>query len=127
MIERDFYSKVQKYLKHVIKETCVVELKLTKGGTFLLSDLKPHQIDNLRSVSLRSLVYKLPDVGFDQKPFDIISFHKTNAYVGIIFYIPRKKKTLYLIKIEDILPRYDTHKSLTESECATLASHTAFL
>lgn len=120
MKEKDFYRPVQNWIKKNLNQTAVVELKLVKGNRFRLSDMRPHQIDSLLACKHNSLVYKIPDAGFDQKPFDICYFNNTLAYIGVVFYEPRKKKNLYLIDIDVILKTQED--SWTESQLIPLSA-----
>jgi hypothetical protein len=127
MKERDFYRPVQNWVRSNLNQTAVIELKLVKEGRFRLSDMRPHQLQSLSQCKHNNMVYKIPDAGYDQKPFDICYWNKTNAYIGVIFYEPRKKKNLYLIDIDSIVTFDSSKVSYSEEELSQLAAHRAEL
>jgi hypothetical protein len=53
-----------------------------------------------------------------QKPFDCFWIKAVEAFVAILWYIPRKPKNLHLIKIDDWIELCKTHprKSIREDE-----------
>ncbi len=129
MKEKNYYAPVQKWMRQNLRESCAIELKLVKTKSFRFDDVKDHQVANLLSVNRGFLSWKIADVGFDQKPFDLFSLNKSNAYVGVIFYEERKKKNLYLIpiKVFILLKGSSVARSLTELEVSCFASHSASL
>lgn len=129
MKEKNFYAPVQKWMKSKLRETCGIELKLVKTKLFKFDDVKDHQVANLLSVNRGFLSYKIADVGFDQKIFDLVCFNKERAYVGVVFYEERKKKNLYLIPIQVfvLLKGASVKRSLTELEVSCFASHSVSL
>lgn len=98
--------------KHAIEKfkpdhTVVFELKMVKGNRFPLSSVKEHQVKGLLD-ALQGLWYKLADMsamnGFGaKKPFDAVWVKCEEAYVVPVFYIPRKRKTAYLIPVKEFL------------------------
>ena len=132
MRERDFYRDVQSWVKSINLETAVIELKLCKTKRFLFSDVKPHQVSNLLAAATSKLTYKIPDVGMDQKPFDICLWNRCYAYVAVIFYEARKPKRIYLINILDFIKIRDQFLekkkySLLEEDCLAIATrHSQF-
>lgn len=127
MRERDFYRDVQSWVKSINLETAAIELKLCKEKTFRFSEVKPHQVDNLLAVATGKLTYKIPDVGIDQKPFDICVWNRAYAYVAVIFYTPRKPKRMYLILIQDFLKIREEFLakkkySLVEEDCLRISA-----
>lgn len=129
MREKDFYAPVQKWMRSEFRKTCVIELKLVKTKSFNFNDVKEHQVANLLSVYRGFLSYKIADVGFDQKPFDLIAYNQCPAYVGVIFYEERKKKNLYLIPIQVFLALKGASikSSLTEIECSVFCEQAVSL
>lgn len=124
MTEKSFYPAVQDYLKKNLSGNIVLELKLTKTNTFNLSKMEPHQLPWLYAAKHQRVTYKIADVGFDRKPCDIIMFNGAQAYVGIIFYIPHKKKALYLIDIDAFLLHQKSGRvSMNESEALIHCTH----
>jgi len=124
MTEKSFYSPVQDWMKQNLQGSNAVELKLTKTNKFYLNKMEAHQLPTLYAIKHKVLVYKLPDVGYDRKPCDIIMLSGAGAFVGIIYYVPHKKKHLYLIDIDVFLEyQKEGHVSMTEEETSRLASY----
>lgn len=69
MKEKDFQRKFSHWLKNVYKRTGVFELKQTKTDSIPFSSVVEHQVEALEAVRHAVLVYKIPDMGF-QNPFD---------------------------------------------------------
>jgi len=93
----------------------VFELKLCKGKSMPFSALAPHQKQALLDVSSEAgLYHKISDSPFFKdpkgrmrftcpKPFDSFFLMNIDAYLVVFFYIPRKKKAVYYIRIEDFI------------------------
>lgn len=64
--------------------SCAIELKVARGNSLPASRLEPHQREALLRCGM-AFTYKIPDVGFDKKPFDALLFKNSNAYVVIVF------------------------------------------
>jgi len=105
------------------------ELKLCKGKSLPFSAIAEHQIAALLAVSSPDgLYHKLTDqpVSIQEKtknmrftrpkPFDCFFLQEQAAEIVIMFYVPRKKKTVYYIDISDFveMKRKATRKSITE-------------
>lgn len=115
MREKDFYRPVQIWAMKNLNQTAVIELKIVKNNSrFRKSDLRDHQIKSLLHAKHDSVGYKIPDIGMDQKPFDLCVWHKSLAFVGVVYYEPRKKKRLYLIDIDTLCN--DSRSSFKEEE-----------
>lgn len=129
MRERDLYTPVQKWMRMNMRQTCAIELKICKGKNFNMSEVKEHQVANLRTVARGFFGYKIADVGYDQKPFDLFFINESPAYVGIVFYEERKKKRLYLIPIQTFmfLKKASVKPSLSELDCLAFSSAVADL
>lgn len=124
MKERDFQTQFKKHNKI----TGIFELKLCKGKSLSFSSVAEHQKQALLDVSSRTgLYHKISDSPFFKdpegrmrftkpKPFDCFLLKDVNAYVVIMFYVPRKKKNVYYIPIEKYLDmeREVGRKSFTE-------------
>lgn len=82
MREKDFQSTFNKWLKTTYKESGVFELKLTHSDSLPFSAVQPHQELALWHTQHNQLVYKIPDVGF-QNPFDCVSLVEIPAYVVV--------------------------------------------
>lgn len=125
MKEATLYPVVKDWIKNNVKQTCVIELKIAKSKSLPFAEVKEHQEMNLFAAKNRILMYKIPDVGFDQKPFDICVWAGCKAYIGIVYYVPRKLKRLYMIDI-DKWKRYRAKseaRSITAEECYPLADY----
>ncbi len=89
----------------------IYELKLCKGTSLPFSALADHQEEALLDISsTRGFYHKISDfpmfagnkMRFNRpKPFDSFFLVCQPAYVVICFYVPRKKKKLYYIRIQD--------------------------
>lgn len=111
------------------QENAVYELKicnLSKTKSFAINRIKEHQINGLIQSENIGTFVKIPDMPhfagakfrFDlQKPFDCL-FVKAKGYVGICFYLPRKYKRLYLVRVKDFisLTKKVDKKSLREED-----------
>lgn len=82
MKEKNFQTKFSHWLKNVYKRTGAFELKQTKTNSLPFNAVVEHQREALLAVRTSTLVYKIPDVGF-QNPFDCVSLTQQPAYVVI--------------------------------------------
>jgi len=111
----------------------IFELKLCKQASLPFSALAEHQEEALLAISsLEGFYYKISDfpmfsenkMRFNRpKPFDSFFLICQPAYVVICFYVPRKKKRLYYIRIQDWIEAREKvgRKSLTEKAAAEYA------
>lgn len=98
--EKDF----QKEFGKMNKLGGVFELKITKKKSFIFDWVKPHQIRALtRASSDVGCYHKISDYSPNAKPFDCFNIVNTNAYVVVMFYEPRKNKSVYYIPIDEFL------------------------
>jgi len=97
--------------------SAVFELKITKSKSLPFTAVQPHQARSLRAAKRGRLIYKIPDVGLGQKPFDCFHLYQTKAFVVVFFYRPRQYNKFYLIDIDDFCNLKDScgRKSLTEA------------
>jgi len=88
----------------------VYELKLCKTNRFPFSAVKDHQIEGLK-MALSGLFHKISDSPIfagqktrftAKKPFDCL-WIKANAYVCIMYYIPRKRKQVVKISLSGFM------------------------
>jgi hypothetical protein len=98
-IEKNKPNKTETY------ELKLVNLEKTKS--FAFNRVAEHQILGLQT-SLEGLWLKIADTtslsGFtNQKPFDVIWIKSYEAYVIVVFYMPRKFKKAVLIPINDFV------------------------
>lgn len=127
--EADFQTKFTRWAKNNFKDTAVFELKFSKTLSIPFSAVKDHQIANLLSAKHRQISYKIPDVGYDQKPFDCFCIARAKAYVVLMYYNSKNKKEFYMFDIDEFVHLKETHhrKSLTLEEAQSLASFTGIL
>ena len=97
------------------------ELKITHTPSLPFDSVKPHQIAALRIAKHGTLVYKIPDTGYDQKPFDTFVLTRSEAYVAVMFY-QRGCNHFYLIDVDDFLKEQarSKRKSLTEERAGAV-------
>ncbi|MCW7076395.1 MAG: hypothetical protein OCU18_03775 [Candidatus Syntrophoarchaeum sp.] len=141
MKEKNFQQEFRK--RNTI--TGVFELKLCKGTSLPFSNMAPHQLKALSDAgSDAGLYHKLTDqpVSFQQNmqgmqeqkkkqrftrpaPFDCFFLKNVPAWLVVMFYIPRRKKNVYYIAIDDLLEMIEGagRKSMTESMAERYASH----
>ena len=120
--EKDFQREFNKFLKYSWDDTSVFELKICKGKSLPFSAVKEHQVNALIAAHRDKIIYKIPDDGFDQKPFDCFMIRRAFAYVVILFYVPRKEKKFYMIDIDNwmIEVQYSKRKSITEERARAI-------
>lgn len=118
MKEKNFQTLFTKWLKKN-GETGAYELKLCKKKSMPFNKVEEHQIDALLKSKNSRYAYKISDMSLGRKPYDCFCFHKSNANVVIMFYIPRKPKIAYIIDIDMFLHAQMTYKrkSITENIC----------
>ena len=101
---------IQTMLSKVHDINGVFELKLCKTKSIRFDSVKDHQVEALLSSMGRGLFYKIPDFPMfagsktrfnAKKPFDFFYLKNTPAYVVICFYVPRRRKTCYYIRISE--------------------------
>ena len=97
MKESQFQTKFNLWCKYNWHITARFELKITQGKSIPFSVVKPHQNSGL---SNKKIIYKLPDVGQLQKPFDSICLVNVPGYVVVMFYT-RGCKTFYMFSISE--------------------------
>lgn len=114
MKEKDLQTRVTAYMKNRWKGTAVFELKICHEKSMPFEMVKEHQIHALHSAKTGVIAYKIPDVGFDQKPFDMIVLDKVSAYVLVMFYT-RGCNHFYIIDVD----RYVAESELSERRSLT--------
>lgn len=124
MREREFQTMFAKHNRRV----GVFELKFCKGKSLPFSALAEHQEKALLDASSSTgLYHKITDSPFFKdpggkmrftrpKPFDAFLLKNIDAYVVIMWWVPRKKKMVYYIEIKDWLEmrEHANRKSTTE-------------
>lgn len=118
MRERDFQSTFNKWLKTEYKKSGAFELKLAKTDSLPFSDVKDHQEAALWHTKHRQMVYKIPDVGY-QNPYDCVSLVGLPAFVVI-----RYPEFFCLIDIDDWQKekKLSTRKSLLSSRAKEIST-----
>ena len=133
MREKDFQTQFAK--KNTLSG--VFELKFCKGTSLPFSSLAEHQEKALlAATSKEGLFHKITDAPFFKdahnkmrftrpKPFDAFFLANMDAYVVIMWWIPRKHKAVYYIKIQDWIEARNCvdRKSLTEPAAIKYATH----
>ena len=110
--EAKFNTAFNKWLKYNWLDSGKFELKITKGKSIPFAAVKLHQELALLN---SKVIYKIPDVGQDPKPFDCFCMKDIKGYVVIMFY-RRGQKDFYMFEITDWMFLKNTHfrKSITE-------------
>lgn len=90
-----------KWLKARRNENLVAECKIAKTNSLPFSAVKDHQETALYRVRHGIMNYKIPDVGRDQKPFDIFQYFQNNAYIVIFWWTKPGDKRMTIIKIDN--------------------------
>ena len=112
MTERHLLTDFSKKIKELRPTgTIVYEAKMVKAKSFRLASVAKHQVEGLLG-ALHGLWYKISDSPIYagnksrftfKKPFDACWIKAEEAYIVPIFYIPRKKKTAYLIPVKEFV------------------------
>jgi hypothetical protein len=117
--EANFNTTFNHWIKEVYKKTGAFELKQTQGDSLPFSDVKAHQIAALEASKWGCLVYKIPDVGY-QNPFDCFSLSNVPSYV-VIYY--QKHHFFCLVDVETFVleSQRNSKKSLSYSRAKDIA------
>ena len=114
------------------RETCLWELKKSRTKTpdkFYYDQLEKHQEKCLlQSKTKTGVWWKCPDMGLGAHQLMCDGFYIKEAkvaYVIIIFYTPRAKKTFYYIDIDDLLFERARHprKALTKTRASEICRY----
>lgn len=111
------------WLKSKWKKTAAFELKFAKGNSLPFSVVVPHQVAALNAARNSTLVFKIPDAGY-QNPFDGFCLSKTDAFVVI-----RYPDFFCMIDINDWVneARGADRKSLTATRAKEISTITVEL
>lgn len=134
MGESDIQTKFTGYIEDNIPDKNIAwELKfidLSKRKSLPFRRIAEHQKLALLAVETKGLYWKIPDMasigGYaSPKPFDCF-YMKGYGYIVPCFYVPRKRKTCYLIRITDYLRMEESadRKSFTENMCKEHTEYT---
>lgn len=107
-LEKDFQTDFNTWLKYRFKQTGAYELKVTKGGSLPFKRLAPHQELALRKAKSSMVVYKIPDVGYDQKPFDCFALCGVPSFVVVMYQTLEQRKEFYMIDIDTWVKEKET-------------------
>lgn len=91
-----------------------------------LGDGMYHKISDIPKPKLACLKCKHNTLRFQKKrPFDCFLLRSQDAYVVVMFWIPRKKKNVYYITIQDFIKMRDEadRKSFTEDMAREYSMH----
>jgi penicillin-binding protein-related factor A (putative recombinase) len=109
----------------------VFELKICKGTSIPFSRIEEHQILSLLEAEEKGFYHKIADQtlganGYGstmKKPFDSMLIPPIPAYLVICWYVPRKRKTYYYIRVSNFVKMAceTTRKSATEDMCKNFA------
>jgi hypothetical protein len=116
----------------------VFELKLVKGNTLPFSKIQPHQIKALTDACGDGLFHKLTDPPIFsssknrfnvKRPFDCIFIKGVDAYLVVLFYKPRRKKTFILVEVKvltDMMGSFvvNGRRSIREDELVLISNRT---
>lgn len=116
MIEKEFQTLFNKWLRHVHYKTGVFELKAVSKNSIPFSAVQEHQETALYAVKHGSLAYKIPDDTRGFKPFDCFLFVMSPAFVVIMFNAKEKaQKEFYLIDIDSWLAEKELARGVRKS------------
>lgn len=129
MTEAERTTKFLKYAKAKIKFSFVFEAKICKSKSMSFTAVKPHQERALLITRQSSFSYKIPDVGYDLKPFDGFQFYKSPAYVVIFWYWKKGDTRFSMIDIEKWLEEKEKseRKSITYERAKEIATFSGLL
>lgn len=118
--EAKFQVVFSKWLKSSFKGSAVFELKQTKGSSLPFDAVVEHQEQALWHTKNKKLVYKIPDVGY-QNPYDCICLSGVGAYVVVKY-----PDFFCLIDIDDWLneKKRSQRRSLTASRADEISTLT---
>jgi len=117
--ESDFQRLFTKWVnENKYSNTAVFELKISKGKSLSIDRIRDHQIVSLMKSKHDFLFHKISDMpSFSSikketgkkemrfqrpKPFDCFVVSQCESYLVVLFYEPRKPKTMYWIDIDDL-------------------------
>ena len=120
--EASFQTAFTRWAKYNLPCSTACELKLEKGNSLPFSAVKEHQIRNLLIVKHGGFGYKIPDVGYGQKPFDFFTL-KGDAYIVIMFY-KKGQKEFVMIDVETFVTESERseRRSLTEERAKEIGT-----
>lgn len=125
MKEKDFQVDLNKWMSRngALFGTLTGELKICKNKKSLpFNAVQPHQLRALK-LSQKWIIFKIPDEGLSQKPFDFFQICNAKAMIFIMFY--QRGKTKFVGIDVDIFEKealVSKRKSLTEARAAEIGT-----
>ena len=145
MVEKDF----QRMFKHWLannppKRATVYELKLEKSKRLSFDRVYDHQVAGLRQAKGKGVYHKIADgpaanvfkdgkmvrMHFgSKKPFDCVFLRGLEAYVVVMFYVPKETKVAHFIDIDRWVEEKEgsERKSLTPERAREIAKASAVI
>lgn len=119
MKEKDIQRELKKYLDThpnlpFLQLPFSLETKLVKDKRFPFNTVREHQIQALLG---QATLWKFTDVfaptgnPTGKKPFDFLWGANLQGYLGVCFYIPRKQKITYFVKVQSFLKMKQLYES----------------
>ncbi len=113
--------------------TTVYEIKLEKKKSIAFDRVYDHQIAGLRMAKHKGLYHKISDVPFGhaegfrfhkKKPFDCMYLIGCDAFIVVVFYVPREKKEAMFIDVDvwESERGMSMRKSLTKERAQEIAA-----
>ena len=122
MREKNLQTRITRYVKNRWQHgSAAIELKICHEKSLPFNAVKEHQIAGLLVAKHGTLAYKIPDTGYDQKPFDMVILKNSEAYILIMFYT-RGCNICYLIDVNIYVDEVNNskRKSLTEDRASEI-------
>lgn len=99
--EKDFQTDFRLWWKHMFRKTGAFELKVSKFKSIPLSRLERHQEAALLLTKHKVSFRKIPDTGYDQKPYDCYGLAGEPAWVVVMYQTSTQRKEFYMIDIDE--------------------------
>jgi len=119
--EASFQTRFGHWLEENWTESCPLELKHTKAGTYNVKQWvqkQSHQPRALLKAKQSCLYWKISDMSRECKPVDCIFFYRSPAYLVIWW---DKYNEFTIIAIENLLPYFD--KSIKYEDAVRISKH----
>lgn len=141
MLEKDFQTKFNRWLRYVYKKTGAFELKITHEKSIPFSAVKDHQVAALLAAKGEGIAYKISDESSGFKPFDCFFLNNVGGWVVIWYYnnslqrghkrlgdVGLERSSFYLIDVDDWIQEKSEskRKSLTEERAKEIGEAYSF-
>jgi len=128
MKEKDFQVSFNHWLAHNWHNgSSAFELKIVKppNKSLPFSAIAEHQYKGL-TLATQRLVWKISDSDMSRKPFDCFILQEAQAFVVVLWHIPRRQNLVTMIQVHDLIDYRATSnkKSVSQSEAELLATYT---